>query len=143
MDVVFQIYANGEISCVGGMAFVLSAIIIHQIFPVLIIVKEASNLTTLQFYCWFQISFLQTYLAGWVTVQQDSEGKWIKARGLKTWRLQKTLEGIVAELQPPTRDTLYPLLGTGPVALCHLRRPHLIPPGPLGVPQALPRIETH
>ena len=106
LDVVFQIYANGEITCVGGMAFVLSAIIIYQTFPDLIIVKEASNLNTLQLYRWFQISFLQTYLAGWVTVQQDSEGKWIKARGLKTWRLQKTLEGIVAELQPPTCDTL-------------------------------------
>ena len=64
MDVVFQIYANGEISCVGGMAFVLSAIIIYQTFPDLIIIKEASNLTTLQLYHWFQTSFLQTYLAG-------------------------------------------------------------------------------
>ena len=109
LDVVFQIYANGEITCVGGMAFVLSTIIIYQTFPDLIIVKEASNLNTLQLYRWFQISFLQTYLAGWVTVQQDSEGKWIKARGLKTWRLQKTLDGVTAELQPPTRDTLYPL----------------------------------
>ena len=81
LPLVFQRYANGDITLACFHAYVFSLCIFIHTFPDLTILKEVSGLNTIGLVQWYITKFLRVRMARWVTIWTDADGAWLKPTG--------------------------------------------------------------
>jgi len=100
-----RMYLNCDLQQVVKMATILSLVWAAQTFPDLTLVKAATHLNEVAFLRWVQVTAVPQLFAGWLPIERNEAGRWMRAVKDKDWEAVSSPEGVVDRLRPPNRLT--------------------------------------